>query len=111
MAITFLFGSGADTDYCEKLKSGASFSAALLKDCYKKERKQLLAEKSSQYSLVRSNSVNVFLKTIETYQMEAMQLLDKDVVDICVDYYNSHKSELQEEVHQMCNPSAACLFL
>ena len=102
MAITFLFGSGADTDYCEKLKSGASFSAALLKDCYKKERKQLLAEKSSQYSLVRSNSVNVFLKTIETYQMEAMQLLDKDVVDICVDYYNSHKSELQEEVHQMC---------
>ena len=28
MAITFLFGSGADTDYCDKLKSGASFSAA-----------------------------------------------------------------------------------
>ena len=102
MAITFLFGSGADTDYCDKLKSGDSFSAALLKDSYKKERKQLLEDKSLQYSLVRPNSVNVFLKTIETYQTEAISILGQDVVSKCVDYYNSHKNELREEVHQMC---------
>ena len=32
VAISFFFGSGADSDYCKELPSGKSFTEALLKD-------------------------------------------------------------------------------
>ena len=102
MKITFLFGSGADSDYCNRLPSGAAFSSALLTDRYKKQRQCISPGKSNHHSLVRSNSVNVFLKTIEAYPNKATEALGSDCVERCIDYYNSHKSELREYVHNMC---------
>ena len=44
--ITFLFGSGADSDYNDKLKSGAEFSRALLLDTYSDIKKEILNVKN-----------------------------------------------------------------
>ena len=102
MSITFLFGSGADSDYCRSLPSGAAFSSALLTDQYKKQRQCISPGRSNHHSLVRPNSINVFLKTIEAYQSKAEEVLGKECVEKCINYYNSHKNELRDEIHKMC---------
>ena len=72
--ITFLFGSGADSDYNDKLKSGAEFSRALLLDTYSDIKKEILNVKNSD-SLIHPNSTKVFLQTIASNEELARKVL------------------------------------
>lgn len=64
VAITFFFGSGADSDYCKELPSGKSFTEVLLKDDEKNReiRKALLGKQSVSLYLLTHNSRKFFCK-------------------------------------------------
>ena len=48
----FFFGSGADSDYCDRLKSGQSFVSALLLGSFKAEAEKLNGEEFKSYKLI-----------------------------------------------------------
>lgn len=87
MQVTFLFGSGADTDADEKLKSGADFAKSLLTNKYSKQIKEILGENQSSFSLVHPNSRKVFIQTVYDYQYEAAKSgIEKKYIDYCIAY-------------------------
>ena len=57
VAISFFFGSGADSDYCKELPSEKSFTEALLKDDNnnKEIRKAFLGEQYAELALTLKN--------------------------------------------------------
>lgn len=79
--VVFLFGSGADTDACDKLGSGADFSKSLLTNAYKKEMRNLVDWDTSHFQLVSPNSTKVFIQTIVNHGEEAEGVFGKQVVD------------------------------
>ena len=54
--VTFLFGSGADTDACKKLKSGATFAADIISNKYNSIIESLLGEKLGNFKLIYPSS-------------------------------------------------------
>lgn len=98
MNSTFLFGSGADTDACSKLKSGQSFSEALLLAKYKREVSSLLGSDFSSFQLVYPNSTKVFVQTVNTYAKEAKGILDNTDIKSFIEYYADKKSVSYENV-------------
>lgn len=97
-----MFGSGADSDYNDKLKSGAEFSRALLLDTYSDIKKEILNVKNSD-SLIHPNSTKVFLQTIASNEELARKVLSKDDVDKCINYYNESNEKVEyEEIRKIC---------
>lgn len=94
-AITFFFGSGADSDFCKELMSGQSFTEALLKDDEKniKIRKALLGEQSVSLYLLTYNSRKFFLQTIWNHQSDpgTLNCFGKEIIEKCVRAYDPKK--------------------
>ena len=108
MGLTILFGSGADTDYCCKLKSSASFNEALLTDKFLEERKKFFKNQaelsnksnkqsknqsnySSHYQLLHPSSKTIFLQTIVANKDEAIKAFGeegKKIYEKCEQYYD-----------------------
>lgn len=90
MELTILFGSGADTDYCCKLKSGAAFNEALLTGKFTEERKALLSSDSiaKQYNLINHNNTTLFVQTIIQNEVAAKEIFCEDDVKKCKKYYD-----------------------
>ncbi len=84
-SVSFLFGSGADTAACKKLKSGDSFAEALLLGKYGKERKELLGEDFAEYQLIYPQSSKVFIQSIVENKEEAQKIFPEKF-DICYNY-------------------------
>lgn len=86
------FGSGADTDYCPGLKSGADFNEALINSKYNEQIKALIGKKYSYYSILHQNSVDVYLQTIYEKTDEANKVFKEEKVNkICSYYETKHK--------------------
>lgn len=79
--VVFLFGSGADTDACDKLGSGAQFSKSLLTNSYKKEIKNLVHWDTFHFQLISPNSTKVFIQTIVNHSEKAENIFGKEIVD------------------------------
>lgn len=90
MGLTILFGSGADTDYCCKLKSGAAFNEALLTGKFTEERKVLLSSDSiaKQHNLINHNNTTLFVQTIVQNETAAKEIFCEDDVKKCKKYYD-----------------------
>lgn len=94
--VTVLFGSGADSDFCNRLPSGAAFMEPLLKNEYESERKQLFKESQGKYSniqLIHSNSRKIFIKTIIEHEEEAKKAFANadELIKKCKTYYSDAK--------------------
>lgn len=105
--ITFLFGSGADSDYCETMPSGKAFTRALLKEEGKKARKMMLGEECANLYLVTYNSRKFFLQTIDANQEEATKLLGEQIVRQCLLFYDPNgdvtdNSQNADIIHEWC---------
>lgn len=98
--ITFLFGSGADSDYNARLKSGASFARVLLLDMYAKERRQLVGENYANYKLIHPNSTKVFLQSVASNKELARKMLENEDVDKCMSYYEKGSNEVKYDIIQ-----------
>lgn len=102
--ITFLFGSGADTDYNDRLKSGTSFSKSLLLDENLSERKKLLGEEFAQYKFIYPNSTKVFLQSVASNAELAKKMLSPDDVSKCIRYYERSSNIVDyEEIRKICH--------
>lgn len=91
--ITFFFGSGADTDYCQEMPSGEAFSSALLSDDFKRERTILLGENTASLYLITYNSRKFFLQTIANYcnscnRQYVENIFSEEVVERCLRVYD-----------------------
>lgn len=91
MKICFLFGSGADSSFSKKLKSGNDFNEALLTDKYKTQRKIVLDNNTVSVPFVHHNSKKIFAQTIYYNRKEAVKIFGNEIVDECCDYYESNK--------------------
>ena len=86
MKTLFFFGSGADSDYCDRLKSGQSFVNALLLGKYQEEAEKLNGDEFKTYRLIYPSSTKVYLQTISAYPNKARKIIDGSVVDMCLKY-------------------------
>lgn len=101
MAVTFLFGSGADTNANNKLKSGASFAESLLTNRCAKDIK-IISDVLSQASLIYSNSKKVYIQTISEYSNEARESgISEEIIDYCENYYDSTTDKNNAEFDEM----------
>lgn len=98
--ITFLFGSGADTDCNKKLKSGDSFAEILIKNKYNKEVTAINPKIKKDLQLIYHTSTKVFLKTVETYSpiMKKKDFFDSEKIDKCLEYIGKKKHNSKTEV-------------
>lgn len=104
MSTLFLFGSGADTDCCKELKSGQSFSEALLSDKYDSELKSLLGDDACNFKLLYPASTKVFIQTVVTFEEKALKALDKNDVDNCLAYNKDRKNvDFDKVIRPMCS--------
>lgn len=102
MSVTFLFGSGADTDACSSLKSGADFAKALIQDSYGKECNSMLGQDQTRFQLIYPASKKVFLQTICTYEEKAKKNIGEENVEICKKYYCEHDNGVKDDVTKLC---------
>lgn len=86
--VSFLFGSGADTEANERLVSGQGFAEGLLQNKYREEIKNITGIDTINYKLLYSNSTKIFVQTIAEHQEDAEKALgDKETVEKFVQYY------------------------
>lgn len=102
MKTLFFFGSGADSDYCDRLKSGQSFVSALLLGNYKSEAENLNGSEFKTYKLIYPSSTKFYLQTIAAYPNEAKKVIDPSVVKMCLDYFNKNNEVTFIEVKNYC---------
>ena len=62
MSVSFLFGSGADTDACSSLPSGNSFAEALITNKYNKEVEELLKINASHFKMLYPTSSKIYIQ-------------------------------------------------
>lgn len=96
--ITFLFGSGADSDFNENLKSGNSFAELLIKNKYSEQIKSITENAiDKDIQLIHHSSTKVFLKTVETHSdlMREKDFFDNKDIDTCLSYIR--KSQHKEK--------------
>lgn len=104
MSTLFLFGSGADTDCCKELKSGQSFSEALLSDKYDRELKSLLGDDVCNFKLLYPASTKVFIQTVVTFEEKALKALNGEDVTNCLDYNKDRKKvDFDKVIRPMCS--------
>ena len=111
--ITFLFGSGADTDACKSLMSGQGFSEGLLTNKYKKEIDAITGIDATHFQLLYPTSTRTFVQTIAENQTEARKIFGEGVVDEFVKYYmkdtstdgnaDSEKVNFQKDILPKCS--------
>lgn len=109
--ITFMFGSGADSDFNKKLKSGSSFSKLLIKNTYGEQIASITEDKvKKDIQLIYPSSQKVFLKTVETYGKEMKECgINADNIDKCTEYINrkkgiseNDKDDLYKNIRKIC---------
>ena len=103
MSITFLFGSGADTDACSCLPSGNVFTEALITEKYSKEVKELLNIDTSHFKILYPTSKKIYIQTIYHNQEGARNILTDDEIDLCIKYYNGDKNVSFDEIKGFCS--------
>ena len=91
---SFFFGAGAESAY--GVCTGVDFISALLIDTYRDERKQLLGEEFSNYSLVYSTSTKVFLQTVCANIEKAEIVLGKDITEQIIKYRERDSKQNEE---------------
>lgn len=101
MKITFLFGSGADTQACDKLVSGNAFARALIHNQYKNEVQALLNTDTSHFKFIYPQSKKIFIQTIYSNQEKAKNVLGNDSVEKCVSNYEDGIAS-KDEVKELC---------
>ena len=92
MSVTFFFGSGADTDYCNKLQSGNSFLSALLNDTFRNEITSLYGSEFKNYPLLTKNSSKFYVQTITSNETTARKNIQKPIIDAFLEYANGGSS-------------------
>ena len=98
----FFFGSGADTDYCNKLQSGQSFVKALLISKYKAEAEKLNGDEFKSYKLIYPTSTKVYLQTIATHSNEARKVIDESIVETCLEYVRKNNEVAFNGIKEYC---------
>lgn len=98
MKSLFFFGSGADSDFCDRLKSGQSFASTLLLGSYKAESEMLNGEEFKSYRLIYPSSAKIYLQTISSYPDEARKVIDKSVVEKCLNYVKKNNEVTFKEI-------------
>lgn len=94
--VTFLFGSGADTNACEKLKSGATFAADIISNKYNSIIESLLGEKLGNFKLIYPSSKKIYIETILSNEKKSIELFGEELVDKIKKYSNRSSSEKYE---------------
>ena len=72
--VTFLFGSGADTDAYEDLSSGQEFAKDLLQNKFSKEINNITGIDASQFQLIYPTSSKIYIQTITKYEKDATDI-------------------------------------
>lgn len=104
MKVTFLFGSGADTDASDKLKSGQSFAEALLQNRYSHQIKSITGFDASHFQLIYPRSKKVFIQTILAQREKAQKLFGTEIVDDIVCYsYEKSSDHLSKKIANHCS--------
>lgn len=75
MKSTFLFGSGADTDASDKLKSGQSFAEALLQNRYSRQIKSITEIDAAHFQLIYSGSKKFTFKQLLSMRIKLVDYL------------------------------------
>lgn len=102
MKVSFLFGSGADTDACKNLKSGQAFAEALLKNRYSKEIKAITGIDASHFQLLYSRSKKIYIQTILEYEEKAIDVFGKEFVNKVKAYVNDNDAANKEYITKEC---------
>ncbi len=106
MALTFLFGSGADSDCSEYLPSGDKFSKVLLDNEYQNIKNALYSSsKNNIFShsyILHYNSTKVFLQTIDEYREEAIKTFGKELVEYIVNEKSKKDDSDNSKVKAYC---------
>ena len=103
MKVSFLFGSGADTDACSLLKSGQSFSKALLDNSYKDKIKTLTNIETSHFRLLYPTSTKVFVQTIINHMDIARGVFGQNLIDDFNNYYMGENDiDFSEKIKPFC---------
>lgn len=104
MKVTFLFGSGADTDASDKLKSGQSFAEAFLQNRYSHQIKSITGFDASHFQLIYPRSKKVFIQTILAQREKAQKLFGTEIVDDIVCYsYEKSSDHLSKKIANHCS--------
>lgn len=104
MKTMFLFGSGADTDSCGNLKSGAEFAEAIITERYKNETVSLLGNKFKNFKFIYPQSSKLFIQTVYLNETDARKSLEKSSVDKCINYYNGDSSvSYKNDISPICS--------
>ena len=109
--ITFLFGSGADTDACKSLMSGQGFSEGLLTNKYKKEINAITGIDAAHFQLLYPTSTKVFVQTIAEHEEDARKVLGNSVVEKFISYYqnDTKKTTDKNSVNYVEDISCPCI--
>ena len=102
MKTLFFFGSGADSNYCDKLKSGQEFASALLLGKFKEEAEKLNGEEFKTYKLIYPTSTKVYLQTIASYPEDARNVIDGEIVDMCLKYIEKNDDVVFKDIKTHC---------
>lgn len=103
MKSTFLFGSGADTDASDKLKSGQSFAEALLQNRYSRQIKSITEIDAAHFQLIYSGSKKIYIQTIVVHKDKARRLFGSKIVDDIIYYfYGKPDEDLSKRVSDYC---------
>ena len=103
MILTFLFGSGADTDANENLKSGQGFAKILLENHYSEWIKTTTEIEASNYKLLYPKSKKIYLQTIYENLEEARKVFDENVIRDVKTYYESQvDDECKKRIDEYC---------
>lgn len=102
MKSLIFFGSGADSDYCDKLKSGQSFVSALLIGKFTAEAEKLNGEEYKSYRLIYPSSTKVYLQTIAAYPDKAREVIDRSIVERCLSYVKKNNEVTFKEIIPYC---------
>ena len=93
MNIMFLFGSGADTQACNSLKSGSGFAEAVVCNRYNSQIKSITGLEASHFKMIYPQSTKIYIQTIYNNQEKAKKVLGEDVVKDFVSYYEGTHSD------------------
>ncbi len=100
--VTFLFGSGADTDACEKMPSGRGFSKVLLKNKYGDEIRKITGINASHFRLLYPNSRKIYFQTIVSHEREARKTFNNEIVDMIKKYYLDKDDTYKSSIIAQC---------
>lgn len=104
--VTFLFGSGADTDAYEDLSSGQEFAKDLLQNKFSKEINNITGIDASQFQLIYPTSSKIYIQTITKYEKDAKDIFGEEVVNIFIQYNNQSSSDgkikYNEQIAPLC---------